>query len=197
MTHPTEPVTRPDALPPVVRTVVDIAAPPAQVFEALTDPRELAAWWGGDGARTLDSQADARPGGAWRIRTVDPDGTERTVGGEYRVVDAPSRLEHTWRAADDAATSVVRYDLEPLVVDGADGTRLTVTHRAPTALASTLSLAARGAALAALAALVVGARDARERPGATARPRPAWCPVWCLAPRRPAWARRGAPAGTA
>lgn len=124
-----------DALPRVVRTIVEIAAPPAEVFEALIDPRELAAWWTGDDASTLDCESDARPGGAWRVRTLESDGVERTVGGEYRVVDPPHRLEQTWQDADDAAPSLVRYDLEPIPVDGAEGTRLTVTHTAPTALA--------------------------------------------------------------
>jgi len=142
-----------DALPRVVRTVVEIAAPPAEVFEALTNPRELAAWWGGDDARTLDCESDARPGGAWHVRTLGPDGVERSVGGEYRVVEPPSRLEQTWQATEDAAPSLVRYDLEPAPVDGAEGTRLTVTHTSPTALA----------------------RGARFEPTwCSTRPRPAW-----------------------
>ncbi|HKG95167.1 MAG TPA: SRPBCC domain-containing protein [Gemmatimonadaceae bacterium] len=131
MTQLAEPTTPP---PRVVRTVVDIAAPPARVFEALTDPRRLAAWWGGDGARVLDCDADVRPGGAWRVRTAEPpNGAEREAAGEYRVVDPPRRLEQSWRATGDEGPSVVRYDLEPLDVGGADGTRLTVTHTGPSA----------------------------------------------------------------
>ena len=166
----------------VVRTVIDIAAPPARVFDALTDPRELAAWWGGaDGAqRVLDCDADPRPGGAWHVRTVGPDGAERETAGEYRVVDAPRRLEHSWRATDDDDASVVRYDLEPLDVGGADGTRLTVTHTAP----------------AALLAAPVGRRQVtlqmqltRALAGlAPVRVRPVWCGT--LPARRVAWARR-------
>ena len=184
MSNRTEPNAS-EAPPRIVRTVIDIAAPPAHVFETLTDPRELAAWWGGGDARTLDCESDARPGGAWRVRTLGPDGAERTVGGGYRVVDAPHRLEQTWQATDDAAPSLVRYDLEPLQVDGTDGTRLTVTHTSPTALAISASAAAWTDALPTLAALVERIRETRARPAAGRRVDP----VWCHAPRRPAWAR--------
>lgn len=123
-----------DAAPPVVRETVDIAAPPERVFRALTDPRELPAWWGGDaGPRTRDWQVDARPGGAWRATTRDRDGREGTLAGEFRVVDAPRTLEHTWQSGTDDAPSVVRWELEPREVDGVAGTRVTVTHTGPTA----------------------------------------------------------------
>jgi uncharacterized protein YndB with AHSA1/START domain len=114
--------------PTIVRTVVEIDAPPDRVFEALTDARELAGWWGAGDARVLDSESDVRPGGTWRVRTIDRDGAEHTFGGEYRVVDPPHRLEQSWQSSEDAEPSLVRYDLEPLDVDGAPGTRLTVTH---------------------------------------------------------------------
>jgi uncharacterized protein YndB with AHSA1/START domain len=125
--NPTQPVAG-DAAPHVIRTVVEIAAPPERVFESLTDARELGEWWGGDDSRVVDSESDVRPGGAWQVRTVDGDGAERTVGGEYRVVDPPHHLEQSWQSTDDAEPSLVRYDLEPAEVDGTVGTRLTVTH---------------------------------------------------------------------
>ncbi|HEU4630942.1 MAG TPA: SRPBCC domain-containing protein [Gemmatimonadaceae bacterium] len=137
-----------EALPHVVRTVVDIAASPARVFEALTEPAELAAWWAGGDAHVSDCGADPRPGGAWHVRLVDGNGVERLVAGEYRVVDAPHRLEQSWQADDDAAPSVVRYDLEPREVGGTEGTRLTVTHSSPVALATATSAPGRASALA-------------------------------------------------
>ena len=134
MRYHSEPDTR-ETLPHVVRTVIDIAAPPPEVFEALTEPRELAEWWRGEATRTVDCESDPRPGGAWRVRTVGPDGAERSVGGEYQVVDPPHRLDQSWQADDDARPSHVRYDLEPCEIDGAEGTRLTVTHTSTTAMA--------------------------------------------------------------
>jgi glutathione S-transferase len=168
-----------------VRAVVDIAAPPERVFEALTEPRELAAWWSGDGAPSPECDADARAGGAWRVRTVGDDGRERTVDGEYRVVDPPRRLEHSWHATGDAAPSVVRYDLEPREVDGTDGTRLTVTHTVIAAHASATAGATWRDALAALRArLAPSARPLHA-------PAPRLQPVWCAA--RPRATSRRAP----
>lgn len=122
--------TRPASDPGIVRADVEIAASPDEVFRSLTDPDELAAWWGSEEThRTRDWQVDARPGGEWSMRTTDAAGNDGTVHGEYVVVDAPRLLEYTWHASwDDFAATRVRFDLTPATVDGAPGTRLTVTH---------------------------------------------------------------------
>jgi uncharacterized protein YndB with AHSA1/START domain len=127
--HSTPPARR-DVARDSVRATIDIAAPPEHVFNVLTDPQELAEWWGSDDTyRTHDWRVDARPGGEWSMRTTDRNGGESAVHGEYRVVDPPHVLEHSWHADwDDVAQTVVRYELVPVEVDGAPGTRLTVTH---------------------------------------------------------------------
>ena len=132
-----------DATPDAVRADVEIAAPPEQVFDALTDPDRLADWWGSDAThRTRDWEADVRPGGRFRARTTDAAGREGTLGGEYRVVDPPRVLEHTWEPSWDAVPSVVRYDLAPAPVDGRPGTHLTVTHTVSERVQRALALAA-------------------------------------------------------
>ena len=132
MTAPTAaaPTARLDATEGAVRAEVEIAAPPDRVFQALTDPRQLAAWWGSfETYRTHDWAVDARPGGQWSTHTTDAAGREGTLHGEYRLVDPPRRLEYTWRASwDDHALTTVRFDLEPAEVGGVSGTRVTVTH---------------------------------------------------------------------
>ena len=159
--------------PTIVRTVVEIAAPPDRVFEALTDARELLEWWGDEGSRVVDSESDVRPGGAWEVRTVDRNGDDRSFGGEYRVVDPPHRLEQTWQSSDDAEPSLVRYDLEPLDVDGVAGTRLTVTHTESFPVSS----------MSALARHVGDAWVAVRVPYLLQ-------PAWFAAPHRVAWANR-------
>ena len=113
-----------------VRATVEIAAPPEQVFEALTDPEQLEAWWGSEESyRTGGWQVDPQPGGEWSVRTSDARGDEATVRGEYFVVDPPRVLEYSWAASwDDFAPTTVRFELSPAVVRGVSGTRLTVTH---------------------------------------------------------------------
>jgi uncharacterized protein YndB with AHSA1/START domain len=133
--------------PAVVTSTVEIAAPPDDVFAALTDPAQLEAWWGTDDTyRTRDWSVDATPGGEWSAATADPDGREGAIGGTFTEVDAPRVLETTWRTSWDDAPSTVRWELAPCEVDGEAGTRLTVIHTGPTlrahaclALAGTLS----------------------------------------------------------
>ncbi|HEU4584734.1 MAG TPA: SRPBCC domain-containing protein [Gemmatimonadaceae bacterium] len=113
-----------------VRATVEIAVPPEEVFEALTDPAQLEEWWGTpESYRTSDWRLEPSAGGEWSVRTEAPDGTEASVHGEYRVVDPPRTLEFTWAASwNDFTETTVRFDLVPAVVRGAPGTRVTVTH---------------------------------------------------------------------
>lgn len=131
MTSPESPAaTAPDVTGNVVRATVEIAAPPEEVFEALTDPAQLEEWWGTpESYRTSEWQLGPSPGGEWSVRTTAADGSDASVRGEYRVVDPPRTLEFTWAASwDDFAETTVRFDLMPAVVRGVSGTRLTVTH---------------------------------------------------------------------
>ena len=128
---------------PVVRADVEIAASPERVFDALTDPATLAGWLDGEPAapdaptdpRPTDERADpvvvpSEPGAGtrWDVPARGPDGRAGRVGGEYRVVERPRRLETTWAPSWEPCPSSVRFDLEPIDVHGVPGTRLTVTH---------------------------------------------------------------------
>ena len=70
-------------------------APPQLVWNAWTEPAQLAAWWGKRGwtARLDTIEMDVRPGGTFRVTTVnDADGSEMTNDGIYSEVDPPERL---------------------------------------------------------------------------------------------------------
>ena len=110
----------------VIKAEIEIAAPPERVFRSLTDPAELAAWWGDDAMyRTFDWKVDLRPGGSWSTRARASDGTEMTLGGEYHEVDPPRLLVYTWRPSwDGFVETTVRCELQPTTV----GTRVRITH---------------------------------------------------------------------
>ena len=104
-----------------VQREVTIAAAPKMVWAALTDPGELASWFG------AEVDIDLRPGGNVHFRW--PDGAERR--GLVVDLDPPYRLAFRWRELRTTDTglvstdaSVVTFVLEP---DG-DGTRVTVTE---------------------------------------------------------------------
>jgi uncharacterized protein YndB with AHSA1/START domain len=93
----------------VVTRVFD--APRALVFEAWTDPKHLARWWGPNGFSITTYEMDFKPGGVWRFVMHGPDGrdyqnkivyveiaeSERLV---YRHVSAP-QFQMTVTFADD------------------------------------------------------------------------------------------------
>jgi uncharacterized protein YndB with AHSA1/START domain len=97
-----------------------IAAPPARVFEALTDPAQMPKWWGQQGVyRITECQADLRRGGKWSSRGVGADGKAFVVEGEYLEVDPPRLLVQTWIPSwTGPLTTVVRWELEPTDVHG-------------------------------------------------------------------------------
>jgi uncharacterized protein YndB with AHSA1/START domain len=101
---------------------VEIGAPPARVFQALTS-REVVDWWVRPGVfDTREWSGDVRVGGSWRTAGVAR-GQPYTLEGEYLEVDPPRKLVHTWRGGP-GPESTVTYLLEP--IDG--GTRLTLRH---------------------------------------------------------------------
>jgi uncharacterized protein YndB with AHSA1/START domain len=78
-----------------------IDAPRALVFEAWTDPRLLALWWGPNDFTNPVVELDVRPGGAIRVDMRGPDGTIYPMRGFYREVVAPERLVFTSTAFED------------------------------------------------------------------------------------------------
>ena len=114
-----------------VQVEILIAAPPARVFQAITDPAQTTQWWGQKGLyRITKSHADVRPGGTWYTSGVGSDGTEFTVSGTYLEIDPPRLLVHTWIPSySGLQETTVRWELEPHEVHGLHGSG---THRVGT-----------------------------------------------------------------
>ena len=69
---------------------VEIAVPPERVFQALTDAKQLFAWWGKEPSVELSVfEMDARPGGRWRFQCKPAAGAGHgtgSTGGAHRPV---------------------------------------------------------------------------------------------------------------
>jgi uncharacterized protein YndB with AHSA1/START domain len=76
-------------------------APRSLVFEAWTDPKHLARWWGPHCFTNPVCEVDVRPGGAIRIDMAGPDGTVYPMKGVFHDVVAPERLVFTSSALED------------------------------------------------------------------------------------------------
>jgi len=82
-------------------------APPEVLFEAWTDPEQLAQWWGPEGFTNPVCELDVRVGGSWRIVMRAADGAMYPCKGVYLEIVAPERLVFTNTAVDDQGTPVL------------------------------------------------------------------------------------------
>ncbi len=67
-------------------------APRELVFEAWTNPKHVAQWWGPRGFTTTIQQMDVRPGGIWRLVMHGPDGRDYKNKIVFLDVVKPERL---------------------------------------------------------------------------------------------------------
>ncbi|MGV8839669.1 MAG: SRPBCC family protein [Bauldia sp.] len=75
-------------------------APRDLVWQAMTDPRHAAQWWGQKAARNVVFELDVRPGGKWRVHQQYPDGQTFKFKGEVREVEPPHRIVQTFGMED-------------------------------------------------------------------------------------------------
>ena len=94
----------------VLRLRSVLAATRARIFQALTTPADLAAWWGPEGFGTTEMDLDLRVGGRYRFTMRPPEGEAFHLAGEFLEIDAPSRLVYSFRweepDPDDRTTTV-------------------------------------------------------------------------------------------
>ncbi len=67
-------------------------APRALVWQAWTDPKHVAQWWGPNGFTNTIHQMDVRPGGVWSFIMHGPDGTDYPNRVEFIEVKEPELL---------------------------------------------------------------------------------------------------------
>lgn len=76
-------------------------APRERVFECWTRAEHLTHWFGPRGFVIHSCETDPRPGGIFKLCMRAPDGKDYWVRGEFREVQAPSRLVIICSADDD------------------------------------------------------------------------------------------------
>jgi len=100
---------------------------PERVFLAMTEPGQLAEWWGPAGFTTPEVSLQARVGGRYRLGMQPPEGDLFHLAGEFLVVQPPHHLVYTflWEEPDpDDRETVVALSL----VDRGGTTDLTMTQ---------------------------------------------------------------------
>ena len=112
----------------VITRILD--APRKLVFEAWTDPRHLAQWWGPAGFTNPVCEMDVRPGGAWYIVMRGPDGSEYPGGGVYQEIVPPERLVFSNNALDPHGKVILEGHTTVTFADEGRKTKLVLTTRA-------------------------------------------------------------------
>lgn len=80
------------------RTTIDVVnvrlfdASPTQLFEAFSDPAQLAQWWGPEGFTNTIHEFDFRPGGAWRLTMHGPNGANFDNESQIVEFEKPGRI---------------------------------------------------------------------------------------------------------
>jgi uncharacterized protein YndB with AHSA1/START domain len=81
----------------VLRQQHVLDAPPERIFSLMTEPAELAKWWGPHGFTTPEIVLDLSVGGSYRFTMEPPDGEAFHLSGEFLEIDPPGRLVYTFR----------------------------------------------------------------------------------------------------
>lgn len=76
-------------------------APVKMVWDAWTDPKKVAKWWGPRGFTLTTHSKDLRPGGSWSYTMHGPDGVDYPNKTHYFEVEEYSRLVYDHGANDD------------------------------------------------------------------------------------------------
>lgn len=109
-----------------------IDAPRELVFEAWTDPKHLAQWWGPDGFTTTTRSFDMRPGGVWRFVMHGPDGRDYQNRITYDEIVRPERIVYRHGGGEDVEP--VQFEVTVTFEDlGNRKTRLTMRGQFPSA----------------------------------------------------------------
>jgi uncharacterized protein YndB with AHSA1/START domain len=94
-----------------------LPAAPSVTFAAVSEPDELAKWWGPQGFTIPSMEFDPRVGATYRIEMQPPEGDSFYLVGEFRDVDPPARLAFTfeWEDPDpDDADTLVELSFRDL-----------------------------------------------------------------------------------
>jgi len=91
-----------------------LKAPRELVFDAWTDPKHVAKWWGPQGFTNTIHKMEARTGGEWRLTMHGPDGKDYPNYIKFIEVVRPSKLvyKHAHEKEDEPGQFVTTVTFE-------------------------------------------------------------------------------------
>jgi uncharacterized protein YndB with AHSA1/START domain len=125
-----------------LRVQAVIPAPRTRVFASLTEPWEVARWWGPKGFTVPSIDSDPSVGGRYRIAMQPPEGALFHLAGEFLELDPPALISYTFRWEEPDPDDI--ENVATLKLDDREGsTALTVEH-GPFATSARRDFHARG-----------------------------------------------------
>ena len=112
--------------------VREFDAPRDLVFEAWTDAKHLAQWWGPNGFTTTTSFFEFRPGGVWRFVMHGPDGRDYQNRVTFDEIVRPERIVYRHGGGEDVEP--VQFTQTVIFEDLGGRTRITWRGDFPSAV---------------------------------------------------------------
>lgn len=104
-----------------------LSAPPAVIWRAWTDPRQIERWWHPAAfRRPVCERLDLRVGGGFRIVMQAQDGAVYAAWGIYREIVSDRKLAYDGRCDKDGQTFHAATEVVTFAPEGAAATRVTI-----------------------------------------------------------------------
>jgi uncharacterized protein YndB with AHSA1/START domain len=100
-------------------------APRRMVWDAWTDPKQVALWWGPKGFTTTIEEMDVRPGGVWKQVMHGPDGTDYPNKSVFTDVIPYERLRYKLSGGKRGGPAV-QFEMTATFQDDGDKTQVTM-----------------------------------------------------------------------
>jgi uncharacterized protein YndB with AHSA1/START domain len=106
-----------------------LAVPPAQVFAAFGNAEVVARWLTpAPEVKLTVLELDFREGGHYRFAYDTPEGQRMLVGGVYRKIEAPTRVEFSWLIEPPDIHAGIESQVTVSIAPSVNGTDLLILH---------------------------------------------------------------------
>ncbi|WP_146347994.1 SRPBCC family protein [Phaeobacter marinintestinus] len=102
---------------------------PEHLFDWMTKPENLTAWWGPEGMHVTNSQLDFTRTGPWFAVIVSDEGGRYKVSGQVTRVDPPNTIGFTWGWHDENDKRGPDSHVTFTILPDSGGAKLVVDHR--------------------------------------------------------------------
>lgn len=100
----------------------------SRLFDAWSNPAQLAEWGWGSLGRSPRAEVNFRVGGEFRVETTRPDGAVWSFSGTYIAIEPGARIAHTLVWDAPVGYGNVPEQLEALFIPDATGSTLELIH---------------------------------------------------------------------